>query len=173
MKRTPFPLTALPALLVVAAACNNDKAQDARLAALEGAVAAAASANQGTASQVQRVASAQASASAGLSARLSEVELRTPGIGYFQLAWSYKGIAGATSLNVRGTPTKDKPDVCRVSGAFTHSGALPSPVMLSVFKEGGQSVFETAVTLTEGGFDVGGVPVNCEHIKQVAFSPKI
>lgn len=155
-------------VLLGTTACGKDKEQDARLSALEASVAAAASASKEATAQVQTMASAQAT----VSTRLAEVEERTPGIGYFAPGWSYRGMRGASSLRVRATPVKGKPEVCRISGSFEFSGVLTSPVVMTVFKEGGESAFETSVTLTEGGFDVKAAPIRCEMVSKVSFAPK-
>lgn len=166
--RLALQVTMVVILLLAVASCGKDKEQDARLATLEMSVAAAASASKDAVAQAQAVASAEAT----VSSRLADVEERTPGIGYFSPGWSYRGIRGANSLSIRATPVKDKPDICRISGSFEYSGALSSPVVLTVFKQGGESAFETSVNLTDGAFEVGAAPINCALVNKVSFAPK-
>jgi hypothetical protein len=154
-------------LLVTTAGCK-DKEHAEKIAKLEAALAAATTANQELDAQVKGVATAQAA----VEKRLHEVEVRTPGIGYFTPGWSYRGIHGANSLKVRATPIKGKPEACHISGNFEFSGAITSPLLMTVYKDGGESAFETSVTLSEGGFEVKQAPIACPLVSKVSFAPK-
>jgi hypothetical protein len=100
--------------------------------------------------------------------RLAEVESRTEGIGYRKLAWSYKGIPGASSLEVIARAAKGRPDHCAVRGAFEYSnrGLLPTSANVAVTRKGGENVLQTKVDLSPARFEIE-VPTTCDGLDKV------
>lgn len=95
---------------------------------------------------------------------------RTEGIGFRSIAWSYRGLAGVNTLEVK-VKSVPKKTACRVWGNFQFSNRdlLPRDATARLSDDGGAQLFETKVDLSEGAFAFEA-PVACEQVAKLFLS---
>ncbi|MBK8939018.1 MAG: DUF4339 domain-containing protein [Polyangiaceae bacterium] len=95
----------------------------------------------------------------------------TEGIGFFRPAWEYRGIPGASSLDVKARPNKERSG-CRLSGNFQFRSldGFPRAAKARLIDDDGGQLFETTLDLSKGMFAFDA-PIACDAFRKLDLAP--